>query len=135
MIDLKELEQALTAYFASALDLTVDAGIFRGGLPHGVTPAVAVFLNGAEIFDDYRPVEYAVQILGRYADRDDAWKLVNAVSKLVPVYGRTVGNYRLPYLLNGGTGAPYLAATDGEAMWYASVNLRCAALRIPTPGR
>ena len=126
MIDTVAFEQALTAWFAARLDLTVDAEIFRGALPVGESSAAAVIIDGSTVYDDIRPTEYNVQILGRYEDRDDACRLLDGVAALVPAYGVVVGDCRLAYLLTVGTGMPYVSGVGGTLRYYASYNLRCA---------
>ena len=121
-----ELERALTEFFADALELAVDAGIFRGRLPHGVETGVTVFLDGMEAFSDFRDPEFIVQVLGKFDDRDEAWALLDRLAKVAPRYGIALGDERLAYLLPYGSGAPYTSADGGKTRYFASFNFRAA---------
>ena len=125
-VNIVDLERALTAFFAEWLDMTVDAEIFRGQLPHGVESGVAVRVDGVEPTADYEEPDLVVQVLGKFDDRDAALDLLARLSRLAPLYGVEVGAFRLAYLLVSGSGAPYTAADGGGIRHFTSVNFRCA---------
>jgi hypothetical protein len=129
-MDTKTAERALTKFWADALDLTVDANIFRGGIPASKPEGVAVIMGTEITGNDPAIKKYNVQILGKYDDRDAALQLVEDVSNALPCYEQTVtltdGIVTLRAMLKRGSGGTWTQADDGQKKTYASFNLIAA---------
>ena len=134
-MDVVEIERAFTAWLAEKLNLTVDAGIYRGGIPENVEYGVAVIF-GSEIkassFYGFRPRTWNVQILAKFDDRDAAMILQTCLNGLAPATGFTYGGVKFLAIVPRGSGEPYTAADDGKTKHFVSANWTVSVL---TTGR
>lgn len=129
IVNPEQLEKDLTGYFATVLNLTVDGGIYRGQIPETVENGVAVRLTGQQTSSDIDHAQFTVQILGKFASREDAWVMLAKLASAVPQYGVSTNNFVLVYLLpDGGLNAPFTHDERGKVMQYASFNMRVAVL-------
>ena len=125
------LEKELTGYFATVLNLTVDAGIYRGQVPETASNGVAVRITGQEAASDIDHPTFAVQVLGKFASREDAWVMLTKMASAVPQYGVATTHFILVYVLpDGGTNAPFAGDERGVVKQYASFNMRVAVLTL-----
>ena len=124
-MDVIEIERAFTAWLAEKLNLPVDAGIYRGGIPQGVDYGVAVIF-GSEVksagFYGFRPRTWNVQILAKFDERDPALVLQTCLNALTPQPGFAYGGMQVLSLVSRGSGEPYLAEDDGKVKHFVSVN-------------
>ena len=129
MYEVKTLEQDLTAFFGCQLGLVVDSSIFRGQIPESVGNGVALRVTGTpEASSDDNPM-YNVQILGKFFDRDDAWKLCTKCADLIPLYGIQTEHFHIVYILpDAGINAPVQIDDKGRTKQFASVNMRVSVL-------
>ena len=68
-INVEQLERELTAVVAAILNLTVDSGIYRGGIPETVENGVAVRITGQQTFADIDTPTFASDAnSGAFAD-------------------------------------------------------------------
>lgn len=131
-IDIRQLEQDLTAYFAAALSLTVDAGIFRAAIPENMANGVCVRIVGHPAHNSIDHPTFNVQVLGKFAKRDDAWEMIAKITSIIPSWGTQTTNFVLVNVLpDGDGGAPYEAFDHGVKMQYASINMKICVLTRP----
>ena len=134
-MDVIEIERAFTGYVAEKLNLAVDAGIYRGGIPEGVEYGIAVIF-GSEIkatgFYGFRPRTWNVQILAKFDDRDAAMILQTCLNGLAPSTDFTHGGVKFLSIVPRGSGEPYEAADEGKIKHFVSVNWTVSVL---TTGR
>ncbi|WP_419173884.1 hypothetical protein [Victivallis lenta] len=131
MMDEILIETRLTEWAAGVLKLTVDAGIYRGGLLPAVRSGVAVMLHEEVKDNTVRPATYNVQILGKFCGddaRDDALRMRAALSAAVPCYGVELEGVMFAAILPRGGGEPYRAEDGGAVATYMSINLLVSAL-------
>lgn len=128
-MDVVVIERALTNWAARILSKTVDTNIFRGGIPTGIETGVGVLIE-SEISKRglFQPRIYNVQILGKFADRDDAMKMNSKLTGSLPIYGNTVDNVSFRVLVQRGDAACYKYEDAGKMKWYASFNLLAVVL-------
>lgn len=127
-MDIVEIERALTCYFAETLGLKVDVNIFRGGIPERIESGIGVML-GSEIKDNsFRARTWNVQVLGKFAKRDGAMRLLSRLGQIVPSYGFTFDRVVFRSLSPRGSAEPYLAADAGKEKWFASFNMTAVVL-------
>lgn len=131
-MDVIQLEKDLTSWVAGKLDLTVDSEIFRGGVPSDKDTAVGVMLN-SELKEVYPSTyNFTAQVLGKYNDRDDAWRMLHSLSSVVPCYGERVNNNIFVSIIPRGSGEPYPAEDNGKEKTFASFNLLVSAISADT---
>lgn len=129
IVNAEQLEKELTTYFATVLNLTVDAGIYRGQIPETVENGVAVRLTGQRTPTDIDHPTFTVQVLGKFASRENAWVMLTKLAAALPQYGEETSSFILVYLLpDGGLNAPFTHDERGKVKQYASFNLRVAVL-------
>jgi len=129
IVNAEQLERELTTWFATVLNLTVDAGIYRGQIPETVENGVAVRLTGQRTPAGIDHPTFAVQVLGKFASREDAWVMLTKLAAALPQYGVDTDSFILVYLLpDGGLNAPFIHDERGKVKQYASFNLRVAVL-------
>lgn len=129
IVNAAQLERELTAYMATVLNLTVDSGIFRGQIPETVENGVAVRLTGQESRTGIDHPSFSVQVLGKFAGREDAWVMLTKLAAAFPVYGAETSGFVMVYMLpDGGVNAPFAHDERGKMKQYASFNLRVAVL-------
>ena len=129
IVNAEQLERDLTAYFAGVLGLTVDSGIYRGQIPETVENGVSVRLTGQETGSTIDHAKFTVQVLGKFASRENAWVMLTKLAGELPQYGVATTNFVLVYLLpDGGMNAPFTNDERGRVRQYASFNLRVAVL-------
>lgn len=129
IVNAEQLEKDLTAYFATVLNLTVDSGIYRGQIPETVSNGVAVRITGQQASSEIDHAQFTVQVLGKFADRENAWVMLTKMANSVPQYGVSTANFVLVYLLpDAGPSAPFTHDERGKVIQYASFNLRVAVL-------
>ena len=130
-MDVITIERAFTAWLAEKLNLTVDAGIYRGGIPENVDYGVAVIF-GSEVkapgFYGFRPRTWNVQVLAKFDDRDAAMVLQTCLNGLVPHTGFTHAGIRFLSLVQRGAGEPYPAADGGKIKTFVSFNMAVTVL-------
>ena len=128
-VDVVQLERELTAWFAEVLGLVVDSGIYRGAVPDAAESGVAVRVTDVATPAGIDTPSFVVQVLGRFASRDEAWAMLRALSGALPVYGRETAGFRLVCLRPEDAHAtPYTAAERGAVRHYASFNVRAFVL-------
>ena len=128
-VNAEQLEKELTTYLAGVLNLTVDAGIYRGQIPETVENGVAVRLTGQMTTSSIDHPTFTVQVLGKFASRENAWVMLTKLAGALPQYGVDTTNFVLVYLLpDGGMNAPFTNDERGRVRQYASFNLRVAVL-------
>ena len=128
-MDIIQLERELTNWAAQVLGLTVDSDIFRGGIPSGRDTGVGVMLH-TEIKDTtISQPTFNAQIFGKFRDRDDAWRMLNRISRAIPCYGVQAGTVIFTSISPRGNGEPYSVAEDnGTVKICASANIIISAL-------
>lgn len=128
-MDIVLIEKAMTNWTAGVLGLTVDVGIFRGGVPTGFDTGVGVILNG-EVRDStaLRPRTYNVQVLGKFNDRDSALRMLSKLSEKLPIYGMTQDSLVFRVLMQRGDSSPYTVEDNGKIKYYASFNMLAVVL-------
>lgn len=118
-LTLPEIEKELTAFFGTALDLTLDQTIFRGFLPGQVINALGVIAESCDTGNVRADIaEFRVQLLGSWRERDQALSMAQRLDSLLPLY-----NNRYWLVKEGGT-AVYRAGSIGQEVWEVSCNLR-----------
>lgn len=128
-VDAEQLEKDLTAYFAVVLNLTEDSGIYRGQIPGTVENGVAVRITGQMTTSSIDHPSFTVQVLGKFACRENAWGMLTKLAGSLPQYGVSTANFRLVYILpDGGINAPFAHDERGVVKQYASFNMRVAVL-------
>ena len=121
IVNAEQLEKDLTAYLATVLNLTVDAGIYRGQVPETVANGVAVRLTGQYTGSDIDHPTFTAQVLGKFASRENAWVMLTKLAGALPQYGVATTNFVLVYLLpDGGMNAPFTNDERGRVRQYAS---------------
>jgi hypothetical protein len=123
MDDIIQLERDITAWVAGKLNLVIDTNIFRGGIPAGVDSGVGVMLNSQSQGNYPSTLNFNVQVLGKYDNRDDAWRMLNKLSSAVPCYGDKINETIFVSILPRGNGEPYQADDDGKVKTFASFNM------------
>ncbi|MGF0036470.1 hypothetical protein [Victivallis vadensis] len=135
-MDTVQLERELTDWAAGVLGLTVDSGIYRGGIPAGIAEGVGVMLTGEVISVSLHVPEFNVQVLGKFTGddaRDKALAMAAKLSAALPRYGLELENFRVAALLPRGNAEPYQAESDGVAAIHASFNLTASVLTTEPP--
>ena len=109
-------------FIAEKTNLIVDKNIFRGNIPAG-KKGIAVIL-GSEVPNtgQFRPRMYNLQILGKFADRDSAIRMLAKLSGTMPMHEVSIDGIRFKSISQQGGGEPYKAEDDGKMYWYASFN-------------
>ena len=127
--EVKTLEQDLTAFFACRLGLVVDSAIFRGEIPDGIENGVALRVMGtSEPANNDNPL-YSVQIIGKFLDRDDAWKLGTKIYDMIPFYGEQTEHFHLVFVRpDSGLIPPIKIDDKGKTKHFASINLAVSVL-------
>ena len=129
MYDVTTLERDLTAYFGNLLGLVVDSGIFRGQIPESVENGVALRVTGVPEPSLNDNPTYNVQLYGKFADRDDAWKLCTKCADYLPVYGEITEHFNIKFILQEGSMSNPVQIDDkGKKKQFASVNMRVSVL-------
>ena len=132
MNNFQQLERELTAYFAEKLDLVVDTSFFRGQIPESVESGAALQITNILENNDFSQPMYAVQILGKYPTRDEAWSLACKCAALVPVYGEQTEHFAIAFIQGqGGANAPVQVEDKGRRFQFVSVNFIAAVLTRP----
>lgn len=130
-MDVVKIEQDFTAWVAEKLNLEIDEGIFRGGIPTGVENGVGVVF-GAEIptsgFYGFRPRTWNAQILAKFDDRDAAMILLSCLNGLFPCAGFTSGETNFRYIEPRGGAEPYAVEDGGKIKTYVSFNVVLSVL-------
>ena len=125
-MDVVTIERDFTAWIASKLNLEIDSGIFRGGIPEGVSEGVAVVF-GSEVpsrsFYGFRPRSWNVQVLAKFESRDAAFVLNSCLNGFFPCSGFTQGSTRFLSVTPQGEGEPYSADDNGKIKWFVSFNM------------
>lgn len=125
----KLVERNFTEYFAELLGLTVDKNIYRGAIPETENNAAAVRIASRINTTKIDHLTFDLQVMGKFANRDDAWVLITKVLASVPLYGKKIHETTIVCMLPiDGTSAPYTALEKGQVKHYASVNLRVAVI-------
>lgn len=127
-MDIVLIEKAMTNWVAGVLGLTVDDGIFRGGIPTGFDTGVGVILNGEIRDNTLRPRTYNVQVLGKFGDRDSALRMLSRLAEKLPIYGMTQDDLVFRVLMQRGDSEPYTAEDNGRIKYYASFNMLAVVL-------
>lgn len=124
-----DMERDITAWIATILGLTVDAGIFRGGIPEGVDEGVGVLFNGvAGGSTELDVTALSVQVLGRFRSRDSAVLTAWVLSRAFPAFGETLnGRTFVHSAVQDGSIQPYMGEDRGRTAWFSSVNLTVSA--------
>ncbi len=115
-MNIVELERALTVFFAGLLDLEVDKTIFRGVLPSPVNNAVGIILEIQDTGNTPSMRHYALQVLGRFDDRDRAKLIAEQIETAFPLYAP---EWRI---LKAGGAAAYPTQFDGRDITGVSAN-------------
>lgn len=130
-MDVVTIERDFTAWVAGKLNLKLDKGIFRGGIPQGVGTGVGV-LFGSEVsaagFYGFRPRTWNVQILGKFDDRDAAMILLSCLNGLFPCAGFTCGETKIRHIEPRGGAEPYTVEDGGTVKTCVSFNLLLSVL-------
>ncbi|MDD4817299.1 MAG: hypothetical protein PHI85_04950 [Victivallaceae bacterium] len=130
-MDVVTIERDFVSWIAEKLHLTVDIGIFRGGIPVGVDQGVAVLL-GSEVpsagFYGFRPRTWNAQILAKYNDRDAAMTLLSCLTGLFPCPGFTHGATKFLSVSPRGSSEPYTSEDAGVKKTYLSFNVVLSVL-------
>ena len=121
-----DMERDITAWFASILGLTVDIGIFRGGIPIGVQHGVGVLFNGVSAMGtSIDAQEWLVQILGKYDTRDAAVLTLATLSRSFPRFGVLLNSRTFVHsAVQEGDIQPYQGDDDGKVKWFSTANFR-----------
>jgi hypothetical protein len=121
-MDIVEIEKTLTKWAADILGLTVDEDIFRGNIPTGKT-GVAVIL-GSEIYSEtrFRPRTYNLQIIGKYENRDEAFRMLSKLSGSLPIHETNIYGVRFKSISQRGDSEPYKTNDNGKEFYYGSFN-------------
>ena len=142
-VDVAQLERNLAAYLAGRRGMTVDEDLFRGGIPDGVAEGLAV-LVGQEKNTASRSVAiyelhtlartFAMQVIGKFDDRDEAWAMATLLRDLFPVWNESMQDYTIVSLVPGGDSFVYPSADGGAVKHNLSVNLTiCVVPKTGTP--
>ena len=127
-MDVIEIERVMTKWAADVLGLVIDRDVFRGGIPTGFETGIGVILS-SEIRDNWpRPRTYNVQILGKFEDRDTAWRMLSKLAERLPVYGCTFEEYTFRVMEQVGSSEPYTVEENGRIKFYASFNMLVVVL-------
>ncbi len=130
-IDVPQLERELTAYFGGILKLEPDAGIYRGGVPAKVPCGVAVFVDKRITDNTINFPMFEVQLLGKFATRDEAWEMLLLLDETLPAWGEKTPSYLLVSMEKRGDSiGPYTASDDGTLKHYASCNILLSLLTL-----
>ena len=130
-MDVATVERDFTAWLAGKLNLTVDATIFRGGIPEGYAGVGVEFgaMEQMQGFYGFRPKKWHVQILAKYEDRDTANAFIFALTSMFPIQDFTSnGTKFLSAYPDTESVEPYTADDEGKEKWFVSYNLGVAVL-------
>ena len=130
-MDVVNVERDFTAWLADKLSMTVDATIFRGGIPEGYDGVGVVF--GAKMqtqtFYGFRPNKWHVQIVAKFDDRDNANTFVSTLSAIFPIQDFThAGTHFLSAYPDAESVEPYAADDNGKEKTFVSYNIGLAVL-------
>lgn len=127
-MDIVTTEQALTAWIAERLGMTVDNGIYRGGIPENCETGIGVTLDTDTKDLTLLGRTCRAQILGKYADRDSALALIENISNLVPAWDVTKNSVIFKVILPGGGTAPSAVTDDGQTRFLVTIHLTAVVL-------
>ncbi len=118
-----EIERSFAVFFAEKLEMELDREIFRGAIPTGVESGAAVRLAGC--LNDVAPstANWRLQILGKFADRDDALSFTAKLIDMLPLFGAQLSGFRAAAITPEAWGDPYPASDGGRIKYFASINL------------
>lgn len=129
------IERDFTAWLAVRLRMEVDKEIYRGSIPDGVDYGVGVVFGSEEKsagFYGFRPRAWNVQVLGKFADRDEAMAFQTYVNGLFPNHGFTLGETKFLSVYPAGSGEPYIDDDGGQIRYLASINVVVTVLTSGT---
>lgn len=130
-MDVVTIERDFVTWVAEKLNLTLDDGIYRGGIPEKLAQGVGVML-GAEIpargFYGFRPRTWNAQILAKFEDRDAAMMLQSVLNGLFPRSGFTSGDTKFLTIEPRGSSEPYTADDDGKEKTFVTFNVVLSVL-------
>lgn len=122
VIDVVELEGALTAWVAENCALVEDETIFRTALPSHIPTGTCVRITG-EVTDNLPHLnEYSCQVAGKYYSAAEAWRMQELITRLFGAWSVRSGNYLLVELLASGSSAVLSNPDDGGDTWLLSLN-------------
>lgn len=121
-MNIVELERALTAFFATKLELTLDSNIFRGAIPIG-HDGLTVRIDSEIRNKAFDAKTYNVQLCGKYSDRDNALVIAAAISNSLPLWGICQNSIMFRSLYPRGGVAVWQDADDGKLKYFLSANL------------
>ena len=122
-MNIVDIERAITSWIAGLLGMTVDRDVFRGGIPHGHDNAIGVLTNSEYADNSINFRDLKMQILGRFDDRDNALRALDAVYRDLPRYGMLVRGTRIDAVTLDGDPAIFRDSSDGKDQFCVSVNL------------
>ncbi|MBO4620368.1 MAG: hypothetical protein J5654_09695 [Victivallales bacterium] len=128
MIDAVALEREFARMISAIVGKPVDDGVFRGLMPETSNDAICVRLTDDSVRFLETP-EYTIQVLGRFADRDDALAFLSLMRQSFPAFGRSIGGFSFPSIVPQDAGVqPYTFSVRGNTMHFVSFNLRVRVL-------
>lgn len=140
-MDIVAIERDLTAYFAGKFDLTVDQNIFRGSIPAGKSGVAVIVDSTVKTEIPFLPLQYNVQLLGTFNDRDEAMRFLTKAWNLFPVSDEKLSSCKVLRISTRGSGSVFSgkadifgkvsnngaaiakSASSGHMAYFASINL------------
>lgn len=125
-MNIVDAERDFTDWIAEKLNLEIDKGIYRGGIPEGVKYGVGVIFGAEEKslgFYGFRPRAWNVQILGKFKKRDGALAFQTFMNGLFPNHGFTQGETKILSIYPSGSSEPYLDDDNGARKYFVSINV------------
>ena len=116
MGNITDLERTLVDLFADRLGLVVDQTIYRGAIPPEVIDAVAVIVTAIATPNTPSAPTCAVQLLGRFVDRDVALEYAQVADAIAPHYDGPLT------VLKAGSAAVYRTRHAGRDVTGISAN-------------
>lgn len=120
-MDIVAIERDLTAFLAGKLQKNVDADIFRSQIPTGRN-GLGVMIEKEMTYTAVSAKTYAVQIFGKYPDRDTAMCTMSQLTGLFPANGILLGSGKILSWGIRGDGAVWKEADDGISQYCLSLN-------------
>lgn len=127
-MDIIQIERDLTAYFADIFALEVDKSIFRGSVPAGKS-GVAVIVD-TPVYSEipHLPLQYNVQLLGSFKDRDAAMRFLAKAWNVFPLADVELSSCKVRRISTRGSGSVFQAPDSGKIKYQASINLLAVIL-------
>lgn len=127
-MDIIQIERDLTAYFAGKFGLTVDQNIFRGSIPAGKSGVAVIVDSTVKTEIPFLPLQYNVQLLGTFSDRDEAMRFLTKAWNLFPVSDEKLSSCKINRISTRGSGSVFQVSGSGEMKYQTSINLFAVVL-------